>query len=115
MATKEQSAEILKVLNKLLTKGKDWEILTINGLSIQKLPATKTKPSTLAVVFNPTINGIQARKGKYFHSKEVCKQYFGAFSEKIDLLLTLLGYVDKTNPKGTAVVKQVKSDFSFEL
>lgn len=117
MATKEQQQKVLAVLGKLYKKGKDWETLTIKGLQIQKLPSTKTKPSTLAVVFNPTINGIQARKGKYFHNKEACKQYFGAFSESIEMLLTILTYVDKVNPKGTAVISTVKSDvdFDFEL
>ena len=115
MATKENMAEVVKVLKDLLEKGDDWATLTINGLTIQKLPANKSKASSLALIFNPIIGGLQSRKGKYFHDKDGFIGYLGAINEVSDLATRLLMLISKVNPKTSTISKSVKSDYTFAL
>lgn len=121
MATNENMVKVVKLLKNLLTDGKDWANLTINGLTVQKLPAKLNKngdiikPATLALVFNPTIDGLQARKGKYFHNKSGFIGYLKAIEKDADLGTMLLTLMEKVNPNGGTITKTVKSDFVFEL
>ena len=115
MATKEDMVKVVKVLKELLVKGDDWATLTINGLTIQKLPANKSKTASLALIFNPVINGKQARKGKYFHNKDGFLGYLTAIEESSDLATALLVLIGKVNPKGATVSTAIKSDYTFEL
>ena len=120
MATKEDLVKVVKILDDLLSKGDDWATLTIDGLTIQKLPAREdksgniTKPSSLALVFNPIIDGKQARKGIYFHNKTGWTNKLTAMVEISDLAISLLELIGKVNPN-KAVIKSVKSDYTFNL
>ena len=115
MATKEDMVKVVNVLKNLLKDGDDWATLTINGLTIQKLPANKSKSASLALKFNPIINGKQARKGKYFHNKDGLTGYYSAMTDSLDLATALLVLIGKVNPKGASLSKAVKSDYTFSL
>lgn len=121
MATKEDMVKVGKILKDLLTKGDDWATLTINGLTIQKLPArlnksgSITKPSSLALVFNPIIDGKQARKGIYFHNKDGWINKLSAMEDASDLALSLLDLIGSVNPNTSTTSKPIDSDYTFDL
>ena len=123
MATKEQQQKVLALLNTLLKKGADWDKLTIKGITIQKLPERTNKagtkvlyPPSLAVVFNPTIDNVKARKGKYIRSKNYLLKYYSALTDDLELMTKVLAYTDKLNPKTSAVKSDVSDvELDFDL
>jgi len=111
MAQSEKITKLLAQLKDHLENADDWEYfpIAIDGFSVQKLPANKSKGSSLAFVYNP----LGKRKGVYYHTSEEYTTYLASMGEKQAKAITLLKCIEKTN--GKVVKKVVKDVEGFEL
>jgi len=112
MVNKEKVALLAKELAKFLKTAKDWDVfdLAIDGISFQKLPESKKKPASIALIFNP----LGKRKGTYFKDSDSYTKYNEAMTEKKDIATLLLKIVEKVNPTQSATITSKKDGFDLE-
>ena len=87
-------------LREHLKNGKDWEKMStpIEGVSVVKVPATKTRPALLFLEINPMIDGKPLkRKGLFVGNKEILIKFGEALNE--DKTFQLITEMEKVNPK----------------
>ncbi|NYT07601.1 MAG: hypothetical protein GKC05_05020 [Methanomicrobiales archaeon] len=85
--------ELIESLKTFLENGEDWErkITSVRGVTILKLPQTKTRPASLAVEINPlTEKGTpMKKKGVMIMGSGELDAFREIFnSEKMDVLIT---------------------------
>lgn len=96
-------------LKEHLEKGDDWEKMDtpVPGLSVVKVPATKTKPALLFLEVNPLKEDGKPlkRKGLFIGNKEILIKFSEALND--DKTFQLIDVLEKVNPevKGTATKK----------
>lgn len=102
-------SDIQAQLKEHLEKGNDWEKMDtpVSGLSVVKVPATKTKPPLLFLEINPLKEDGKPlkRKGLFIGSKEILIKFSEALND--DKTFQLIDVLEKVNPevKGTATKK----------
>jgi hypothetical protein len=87
--------ELIETLRTFLENGEDWErkMTSISGVTILKLPATKSRPASLAVEINPlTEKGTpMKKKGVMIMGSAELDAFREIFnSEKMDILITTI-------------------------
>jgi hypothetical protein len=85
--------ELIDTLRVFLENGEDWErkLTSIKGVTILKLPQTKSRPASLAIEMNPlTEKGIpMKKKGLMIMGPSDLKAFRELFNnEKVEVLLT---------------------------
>jgi len=94
-------ADIEAQLREHLKNGKDWEKMAtpVNGVSVVKVPATKTRPSLLFLEVNPLKEDGKPmkRKGLFVGSKEMLIKFGEALND--DKVFQLIGEIEKVNPE----------------
>ena len=94
-------ADIEAQLKVHLRDGKDWEKMDtpIEGVSVVKVPATKTRPALLFLEINPIKEDGKPlkRKGLFVGSKEILLKFSEALND--DKTFQLIGELEKINPK----------------
>lgn len=95
-------ADIQEQLKDHLEKGEDWEKMDtpIEGVSVVKVPATKTRPALLFIEVNPLKeNGTpMKRKELFVGSKEMLIKFGEALND--DQTFKLIQEIEQINPKG---------------
>ncbi len=105
-------ADIQAQLKAHLKNGADWEKMEtpVEGVSVVKVPATKTRPALLFLEINPLKDDGKPmkRKGLFVGSKEMLVKFGEALND--DKVYQLISEVEMINPKGTAsgTVKKLK-------
>jgi len=96
-------ADIQAQLRDHLKNGADWEKMEtpVEGVTVVKVPATKTRPALLFLEVNPLKNDGKPmkRKGLFVGSKEMLVKFGEALND--DKVFQLIGEVEKVNPKGS--------------
>jgi len=94
-------ADIEAQLKEHLKNGKDWEKMEtpVDGVSVVKVPATKTRPALLFIEVNPLKEDGKPmkRKGLFVGSKEMLIKFGEALND--DKVFQLIGELEKVNPK----------------
>ena len=94
-------ANIEAQLKEHLEVGKDWEKMDtpIEGVSVVKVPATKTRPALLFLEINPIKEDGKPlkRKGLFVGSKEILIKFSEALND--DKTFQLIGELEKINPQ----------------
>ncbi|HON81060.1 MAG TPA: hypothetical protein PLN56_04585 [Methanoregulaceae archaeon] len=85
--------ELIETLKTFLENGEDWErkVTSIQGVTILKLPQTKSRPASLAVEINPlTGKGTpMKKKGVMIMGSEELEAFRNIFNnQKMDVLIT---------------------------
>jgi hypothetical protein len=93
--------ELTETLKTFLENGEDWErkITSLRGVTILKLPQTKSRPASLAVEINPlTEKGTpMKKKGVMIMGSDELAAFRGIFnSEKMDVLITSIEAIAPT-------------------
>ena len=93
--------ELIETLKTFLENGEDWErkVTSIQGVTILKLPQTKSRPASLAVEINPlTVKGTpMKKKGVMIMGSEELDAFREIFnSEKMDVLMTSIEAIAPT-------------------
>jgi hypothetical protein len=100
---------MLSQLKDHLMTGQDWEKLptSIPGVSIVKVPGTKSRDGRLMVEVNPVTPSGQPkkRKGLFISDFEMYLQFHEALSD--DRLANLVKTIDEVNPKDKSGEKKV--------
>ena len=95
-------ADIEAQLKEHLKTGADWEKMEtpIPGVSVVKVPATKTRPSLLFLEINPLKEDGKPmkRKGLFVGSKEMLIKFGEALQD--DKVYQLIVELEKINPEG---------------
>jgi len=95
-------SDIENQLKDHLKSGKDWEKMDtpIQGVSVVKVPATKTRPSLLFLEINPLKEdgSPMKRKGLFVGSKEMLVKFSEALND--DKTFQLIQELERVNPKG---------------
>ena len=105
-------ADIEAQLKEHLKTGKDWEKMEtpVPGVSVVKVPATKTRPSLLFLEINPLKEDGKPmkRKGLFVGSKEMLIKFGEALQD--DKVYQLIVELEKINPEGatTGATKKLK-------
>jgi len=93
--------DIESQLREHLKNGKDWEKMEtpIEGVSVVKVPATKTRPALLFLEFNPLKEDGKPlkRKGLFVGSKEMLIKFSEALND--DKTYQLIQEIEKVNPE----------------
>jgi hypothetical protein len=88
-------------LKQHLEKGEDWEKMEtpVEGVSVVKVPATKTRPALLFLEINPLKDDGKPlkRKGLFVGSKEMLIKFSEALND--DKTFQLIGELEKVNPE----------------
>ena len=96
-------SDIQTQLKEHLENGKDWEKMDtpVSGLSVVKVPATKTKPSLLFLEINPLKEDGKPlkRKGLFIGNKEILIKFSEALND--DKTFQLIAELEKVNPEVT--------------
>ena len=96
-------SDIQTQLKEHLGKGNDWEKMDtpVPGLSVVKVPATKTKPALLFLEVNPLKEDGKPlkRKGLFIGSKEILIKFSETLND--DKTFQLIGELEKGNPEVT--------------
>jgi hypothetical protein len=99
-------SEMEKQISDFLQTGKDWEKMTspLLGVSVVKMPATKSRPALLSLEVNPERDGKPLkRKGLFVTSTDMLLAFNEAL--KSDKLFKLMTAIDEINsqqmPKGS--------------
>jgi len=84
--------ELIENIRAFLENGEDWErkVTSIKGVSLLKLPGTKTRPAALAIEINPlNEKGVpMKRKGVIVTGSNELRAFRDIFgNEKIDVLM----------------------------
>jgi hypothetical protein len=87
--------ELPDILKNFLENGEDWErkLTSVRGVTILKLPQTKTRPASLAIEINPlNEKGTpMKKKGIMIMGSAELKAFRDIFdNEKVDALLTTI-------------------------
>ncbi len=94
-------ADIEAQLREHLKNGKDWEKMEtpVDGVSVVKVPATKTRPALLFLEVNPLKDDGKPmkRKGLFVGSKEMLIKFGEALND--DKVFQLIGELEKVNPE----------------
>ena len=94
-------SEIQAQLKEHLKSGKDWEKMAtpIEGISVVKVPATKTRPALLFLEVNPLKEDgtPMKRKGLFVGNKEMLIKFSEALSD--DKTYQLIQEIEQINPK----------------
>ncbi|TFG17772.1 MAG: hypothetical protein EU531_02440 [Promethearchaeota archaeon] len=94
-------ADIEAQLREHLKNGKDWEKMAtpVGGVSVVKVPATKTRPALLFLEVNPLKEDGKPmkRKGLFVGSKEMLIKFGEALND--DKVFQLIGEIEKVNPE----------------
>lgn len=97
-------ADIEAQLKAHLKNGADWEKMEtpVEGVSVVKVPATKTRPALLFLEINPLKDDGKPmkRKGLFVGSKEMLVKFGEALND--DKVYQLITEVEMINPKGAA-------------
>lgn len=97
-------ADIQAQLKAHLKNGADWEKMEtpVEGVSVVKVPATKTRPALLFLEINPLKDDGKPmkRKGLFVGSKEMLVKFGEALND--DKVYQLITEVEMINPKGAA-------------
>lgn len=105
-------ADIQTQLKEHLNNGQDWEKMEtpVEGVSVVKVPATKTRPALLFLEINPLkADGKPLKKkGLFVGSKEMLIKFSEALND--DKTFQLIGELEKVNPKASnsGVAKKLK-------
>ena len=95
-------ADIEAQLKAHLKNGADWEKMDtpVPGVSVVKVPATKTRPSLLFLEINPLKDDGKPmkRKGLFVGSKEMLIKFGEALQD--DKVYQLIVELEKVNPEG---------------
>ena len=95
-------ADIEAQLKSHLKNAADWEKMEtpVPGVSVVKVPATKTRPSLLFLEINPLKEDGKPmkRKGLFVGSKEMLIKFGEALED--DKVFQLISELEKINPKG---------------
>ena len=95
-------ADIEAQLKEHLKTGADWEKMEtpVPGVSVVKVPATKTRPSLLFLEINPLKEDGKPmkRKGLFVGSKEMLIKFGEALQD--DKVYQLILELEKINPEG---------------
>jgi len=95
-------ADIQAQLKAHLKNGADWEKMAtpVEGVSVVKVPATKTRPALLFLEINPLKDDGKPmkRKGLFVGSKEMLVKFGEALND--DKVFQLISEVEMINPKG---------------
>ena len=95
-------ADIEAQLKAHLKNAADWEKMEtpVPGVSVVKVPATKTRPSLLFLEINPLKEDGKPmkRKGLFVGSKEMLIKFGEALED--DKVFQLISELEKINPKG---------------
>ncbi|MFX1457069.1 MAG: hypothetical protein ACFFDB_16965 [Promethearchaeota archaeon] len=93
-----------------LKNGADWEKMEtpIEGVSVVKVPATKSRPALLHLEINPLKEDGKPMKkrGLFVGSKEMLIKFSEALND--DKTFQLIGELEKINPKGSVNGKTKK-------
>ena len=93
-------SDIEAQLKEHLEKGEDWEKMEtpVEGVSVVKVPATKTRPALLFLEINPIKEDGKPlkRKGLFVGSKEMLIKFSEALND--DKTFQLIGELEKVNP-----------------
>jgi hypothetical protein len=96
-------SDIQAQLKEHLEKGDDWEKMDtpVPGLSVVKVPATKTKPALLFLEVNPLKEDGKPlkRKGLFIGNKEILIKFSEALND--DKTFQLITELEKVNPEVT--------------
>ena len=83
----------------LLTNGSDWDVVktSVDGVYVQKMPASKSKIASLCVMVNPPDNKGEPskRRGLYIRTAEDIEFYKTAFGNA--KMVSALGVVAEAN------------------
>ncbi|MFX1477843.1 MAG: hypothetical protein ACFFCI_06900 [Promethearchaeota archaeon] len=94
-------SDIEAQLREHLENGEDWEKMEtpVEGVSVVKVPATKTRPALLFLEINPIKEDGKPlkRKGLFVGSKEILIKFSEALND--DKTYQLIGELEKVNPK----------------
>ncbi|TFG02576.1 MAG: hypothetical protein EU542_04680 [Promethearchaeota archaeon] len=94
-------ADIEAQLREHLKIGKDWEKMEtpVKGVTVVKVPATKTRPALLFLEVNPIKEDGKPmkRKGLFVGSKEMLIKFGEALND--DKVFQLIGEIEKVNPE----------------
>ena len=97
-------ASIEEQLKEHLKAGKDWEKMEtpVEGVSVVKVPATKTRPPLLFLEINPLKEDGKPlkRKGLFVGSKEMLIKISEALND--DKTFQLIGKLESVNPEVAA-------------
>jgi hypothetical protein len=100
-------ADIEAQLKEHLKNGKDWEKMAtpVDGVSVVKVPATKTRPALLFLEVNPLKDDGKPmkRKGLFVGSKEMLIKFGEALND--DKVFQLIGELEKVNPEQNSTKK----------
>jgi hypothetical protein len=104
--------ELAATLRTFIEEGHDWERkhTSVKGVSIIRLPATKNRPASLAIDFNPVgENGLpMKKKGVMIMNRAELAAFRAAFNnEKVDGLVAAL---EDVLPERKSSGKQAKPD-----
>ena len=95
-----------------LRDGKDWEKMEtpVEGVSVVKVPATKTRPALLFLEINPIKEDGKPlkRKGLFVGSKEILLKFSEALND--DKTFQLIGELEKVNPEVSGNGRNKKLD-----
>lgn len=96
-------SDIQSQLKEHLKSGKDWEKMNtpIQGVSVVKVPATKTRPALLFLEINPLKEdgSPMKRKGLFVGNKEMLIKFSEALND--DKTFQLIQELERVNPKET--------------
>ncbi|MFX1316480.1 MAG: hypothetical protein ACFE9T_11490 [Promethearchaeota archaeon] len=96
-------SNIQNQLKEHLKSGEDWEKMEtpIKGVSVVKVPATKTRPALLFLEINPLKEdgSPMKRKGLFVGSKEMLIKFSEALND--DKTFQLIQELEQINPKET--------------
>ncbi|MFX1281536.1 MAG: hypothetical protein ACFFA3_19460 [Promethearchaeota archaeon] len=96
-------ADIQTQLKEHLSSGDDWEKMAtpVEGVSVVKVPATKTRPALLFLEINPLKEDGKPlkKKGLFVGSKEMLIKFSEALND--DKTFQLISELEKVNPKVT--------------
>ena len=99
-----QIADINTQLKEHLEKGEDWEKMEtpVEGVSVIKVPATKTRPALLFLEINPLkADGRPLkRKGLFVSNKEMLIKFSETLTD--DKTFQLISEFEQVNPKGSS-------------
>ncbi|MFW9865047.1 MAG: hypothetical protein ACFFEN_03040 [Candidatus Thorarchaeota archaeon] len=94
-------SDIETQLREHLENGEDWEKMEtpVEGVSVVKVPATKTRPALLFLEINPIKEDGKPlkRKGLFVGNKEILIKFSEALND--DKTYQLIGELEKVNPK----------------
>jgi len=106
--------DLEETVRDFLENGDDWEkmdVEDVEGVTINKMPATKKRPAKLAIEINPVKNGRPIkRKGLFITSSEMLIEFSEILTkEEIFSLIKIMDLVNSENsPEKTRETLKIK-------